>query len=92
MTTTGTAYTYQWRKLCEVARATYPAACHLCGKGIDLALPAQDRMAWTLDHLHPVETHGPDIPQLADVRPAHRACNGRRGSRPVRRAIHSEEW
>lgn len=49
--------------------------CHLCGR------PGAD----SADHLIPRSKGGPDT--LANLRPAHMACNSRRGNRPVPRRI-----
>lgn len=59
--------------------------CYLCGCPLD---PAH----WQIEHVIPVARGGPDV--LANVMPAHRACNQAKGARvttlpdgPLRRAI-----
>ena len=56
--------------------------CHLCGKEIDYSLPAGHPMAYELDELVPVSLGG-DPYDYANVAPAHRTCNQRRGNRPL---------
>ena len=46
--------------------------CHICGKGFTAADPP------VADHLHPRGYGGSD--DLANLAPAHRSCNGRRGA------------
>jgi len=87
------AYGGEWRKLTAQAKTYYSATCHLCGRPIDLDLPANHADAWTLDHLYPVATHGAEVPTIDAVRPAHRGCNGRRGDTPlVIVSPRSEDW
>lgn len=52
--------------------ATYGTVCHLCRSGGD---------ADTADHLVPRHLGGSD--ELANLRPAHQACNSARGSRTL---------
>lgn len=54
------------------------APCWLCGRPIDLGLPYTDRMSFTADHITPRALGGK---LLGELRPAHRACNSRRGKR-----------
>ncbi len=78
--------------------------CHICGRPIDYSLPAGDPMSFELDELVPVSRLPPEARRAAacdpaNVAPAHRICNERRGNRmpgdpgarglPVRR---SREW
>lgn len=69
-----------WRRLVQTARRELPPVCHLCGALIDLSLHRNDAMAWTLDHLTPLAEGG--APEsLANLAPAHRRCNSRKGGR-----------
>lgn len=70
----------QWQALCVKARKVYPPICHVCKSPIDLALPARHRLSWTLDHLDPRAVHGTRCPPLERTRPAHLACNSRKGA------------
>ncbi|MFW9180579.1 HNH endonuclease [Corynebacterium striatum] len=57
--------------LVQATLATYGTRCHLCGRdGADSA-----------DHVVPRSLGGPD--ELANLRPAHRSCNFRRGNLPL---------
>lgn len=58
--------------------------CALCGRPIDYDLPAGDPMSFEVDEIVPVSRGGSPIDQ-ANVQPAHRICNERRGNRPIRR-------
>lgn len=86
--TTEVGLGYEWVKLTKQARIVYAPICHLCGKEIDLSLPARHKMSWTLDHLDPRGVVGSEVPPLERTLPAHWSCNSRRGKRvekPVRR-------
>lgn len=50
-----------------------------CPRTIDLGLPSQHRYAFTAHHLQRLMDGGPAVPRLADMAPAHRACNARDG-------------
>lgn len=58
------------------------APCHLCGKAIDYTLPAGHPMCFELDEIVPVSKGGDPLDR-ANVAPAHRVCNQRRGNRPL---------
>ncbi len=69
-----------WTRLVALAKREYPPVCHLCGGAIDTTLHRFDDGAWTLDHVVPLYRGG--APEdLANLRPAHRICNLRKGSR-----------
>lgn len=55
--------------------------CCFCGEPIDLSLPPNHRLAWTLEHVVPLS----EAPELAleifNCREAHRSCNSSKGSR-----------
>lgn len=70
-----TAAVGRWRVVCE--RDGY--VCWLCGEEIDLALRAPDKRSATADHVVPLARGGSD--DLSNLRPAHFACNSRRGAR-----------
>lgn len=55
------------------------APCALCGKPIDYALPAGHPMSYELDEIVPVSKGG-DPYDPANVQPAHRICNQRKGN------------
>lgn len=56
------------------------APCHLCGKAIDYTLPAGHPMSFELDEIIPVSKGGDPLDR-ANVAPAHRICNQRKGNR-----------
>ena len=65
------------------------APCHLCGKAIDYTLPAGHPMSFELDEIVPVSKGGDPLDR-ANVAPAHRICNQRRGNREIGRAATGE--
>ena len=72
--------------------------CHICGRPIDYGLPAGDPMSFEVDELVPVSRGGSPTDR-ANVAPAHRICNERRGNRMPGDAgasglavRHSREW
>lgn len=71
--------------------------CALCGQPIDYSLPAGDPMSYELDEIVPVSRGGSPY-DPANVQPAHRICNQRKGNRTaqdVRRPAalpHSRQW
>ena len=77
--TTAAGLGNEWMLLTKEARRVYEPTCHLCRKVIDLTLDANDKMAWTLDHLDARAVYGNAVPPLERTRPAHRTCNSRRG-------------
>lgn len=54
--------------------------CAICGRPIDYSLPAGDPMSFEVDEIVPVSRGGSPIDR-ANVQPAHRICNQRRGNR-----------
>lgn len=54
--------------------------CHLCGDTIDYTAPYTDRRAFTADHIDAVANGGS---MTGPLKPAHRACNSRRGDKPL---------
>lgn len=54
--------------------------CHICGRPIDYDLPAGDPWSFEVDEIVPVSRGGSPIDR-ANVAPAHRICNERRGNR-----------
>ncbi len=59
--------------------------CHLCGRPIDYSLPAGDPWSFEVDEIVPVSKGGSPIDR-ANVAPAHRLCNQRRGNKPLGKA------
>lgn len=51
--------------------------CHLCRKPFDWDLPYYDGMAFTADHLDPLDNGGAILGTLL---PAHRSCNSKKGN------------
>ena len=54
--------------------------CAICGRPIDYSLQAGDPMSFEVDEIVPVSRGGSSIDR-ANVQPAHRICNQRRGNR-----------
>lgn len=71
---------------------TYGNICCHCGHEIDLTLPRNHRLAFTVEHLVPVVLNGPLL-DLDNARPAHRKCNSARGARVEHKVLKtSEVW
>jgi 5-methylcytosine-specific restriction endonuclease McrA len=47
--------------------------CHICHQPIDYQAPHLDPLAFTIDHLTPLNAGGADV--LDNLGPAHRKCN-----------------
>lgn len=54
--------------------------CAICGCAIDYSLPAGDPWSYELDERVPVKLGGSPI-DPANVQPAHRICNERKGAK-----------
>lgn len=54
--------------------------CAICGRPIDYSLPAGDPMSFEVDEIVPVSRGGSPIDR-ANVQPAHRICNEKKGNR-----------
>ena len=54
--------------------------CWLCGGAIDYSLPAGHPMSFEVDEIVPVSLGGDEL-DFANVQPAHRICNQRKGNR-----------
>ena len=54
--------------------------CALCGRPIDYGLPAGHPLSFEVDEIVPVSRGGSPI-DPANVQPAHRICNQRKGNR-----------
>lgn len=67
------------RKLRDAVRAE-GLPCALCGMPIDYSLPAGDPMSYELDEIVPVSKGGSPF-ERANVQPAHRICNQRKGNK-----------
>lgn len=63
--------------------------CHLCGQPIDYTLPARHPLSFEVDEIVPVSKGGSPIDR-ANVAPAHRICNQRRGNKTVEAAQKTE--
>lgn len=56
--------------------------CHICGGAIDYTLPAGHPMSFEVDEIVPVSMGGSPVDR-ANVAPAHRICNERRGNKSL---------
>ena len=54
--------------------------CALCGQGIDYGLPPGHPLSFEVDEIVPVSLGGSPFDR-ANVQPAHRICNERKGNR-----------
>ena len=75
--------TQAWRNLCTMARQALPPYCARCGGYIDLSLPANHQMSWTLGHRIEQDLLPDEIkynPTMEDVQPEHRICGSRAGA------------
>jgi 5-methylcytosine-specific restriction endonuclease McrA len=52
--------------------------CHLCGKAVNISIPASQPLGPTIDHLVPLSAGGWDC--STNVALAHRECNVKRGA------------
>lgn len=66
-----------------IAEACGQPVCHLCGRPIDVHLPAGQPWAFEIDEIVPVSKGG-DPHDLRNCAPAHRICNQRRGNKDMR--------
>jgi 5-methylcytosine-specific restriction endonuclease McrA len=70
------------------------APCIVCGKPIDLTLPATDPLSFTLEHIQPLRYGGHPL-DPSNAAGSHRLCNGRKGTKSlaaVRPLPASREW
>lgn len=79
MSTAGRSHR-EWKRLCAWGKAELPSVCHICGDNIDQGIHYLDRWAWTLDHVESLDTHPHLAHDPANLRPAHRGCNSRKGN------------
>lgn len=69
--------------------------CWICGLFIDTDLHWKEPMSFTADHIKPIALGGS---LYGELRPAHRACNSRRGKKssgtphPIRPPVTSRQW
>ena len=63
--------------------ALHGLVCHICCEAIDASLPRgyREPASLVMDHVVPLSRGGADA--LSNIRPAHWACNARKGSRVV---------
>lgn len=64
--------------------------CWKCGDKIDMTLHYNDPMAWTADHVQSLANGGNPY-DLANLKPAHRSCNSKRG-RALQNVRASRSW
>lgn len=64
--------------------------CHICGRAINYTLPAGHPLSFEVDEIVPVSKGGSPIDR-ANVAPAHRICNERRGNKPLHRRKAKEQ-
>lgn len=68
--------------------------CWICGQRIDMSLPVNDVMSWTLDHVLPLAIYPCLGLDPMNHREAHRRCNSSKGKRAgaTKRSPQSREW
>lgn len=82
---------YAWRELVKQLKALPGSRiCWRCGEAIDMELPNNHPMQWTADHVQSMANGGEPL-SLANLRPAHRSCNSKRG-RQIQGQRLSREW
>lgn len=83
---------HRYRKLCAWVKANFDPVCWRCWREIDLSLPAEHPLSFTVDHGTPVSRGGPRL-DPANARPMHRRCNAIKGNRvAVQLPRPSREW
>lgn len=82
---------HQWREVVAQLKAL-PGSdiCWKCGEKIPSDVPHNDPMQWTADHVQSMANGGNAI-DLANLRPAHRSCNSKRG-RALQNQKASRNW
>jgi len=65
--------------------------CVICGKPIDLGLPARHPMSATVDH-RIARSLGGDLMDPMNLGPAHLRCNSSHGNRMGRTRVVSRRW
>lgn len=89
-------YSRRWQTLAEKAKAYYTEhpeleiACWICGKRINLYLPYNHALAFTMDHIVPKRFGGQDI--RSNAVPAHRSCNTKRRHRDHDIPMSTRDW
>lgn len=63
--------------------------CYLCGRPIDMQLPAGLPGSPEMEDIMPVSKGG-NPNDIGNLRPSHRSCNQRKGTKPVDVAIRNE--
>ena len=70
--------------------------CAICGGPIDYDAPRYDPNAFAADHIVPVSVNPDAALDPANLRPAHRWCNGSRGNRDTSSNVEprrsTREW
>lgn len=79
-----------WRATRVWARRNLPPICALCDGPIDLTLNYRDPMAWTLDHIIPINVGGTNA--RSNLQPAHRSCNGAKGDGTKPGNARGDRW
>ncbi|MFC9089006.1 HNH endonuclease [Nocardiopsis dassonvillei] len=82
-----------WRRVQAELRAQPGSdTCWLCLKPINMTLHWNHPDAWTADHVDPLATGGAPL-DLTLLKPAHRRCNSRRGTKPPAAPLpRSRDW
>lgn len=70
----------EWRKARKRAIATLDHICALCGKYIDVELPAFDPLAVEVDHITP-RSRGGSLYALDNLQLSHSRCNRKKGAK-----------
>lgn len=83
--------TARWKALTAELRDTADPVCHICGRPIDLSLPARHPESWSADHVVPLD-HGGAAESMDNLAPAHYGCNSRNGALQPKRVVVSRYW
>ncbi|MGW2206771.1 HNH endonuclease [Streptomyces sp. NPDC001774] len=82
-----------WRRFVAQCRRELPPICHLCTNPIDLTLPVNHAMSWTIDHVLPLNQYPHLAEDISNARPAHRTCNSRKGTKEaIDKPKTSRKW
>lgn len=69
---------------------TMPNTCCICRQPINLTLPGTHPRGPTIHHVDPYTNTPERVYDQTNVRPAHRVCNERQGTKPL--DVNSRDW
>lgn len=81
-----------WRRAVEIVKAR-SQICAWCGEAIDLDLPPQDPMSFSVDHIIPLKDLAENDPRRTDpknLQSMHRKCNMKKGAKTMEEAVEKK--